>query len=286
MSSPSSNNVVPQPSALVTGSLTSAMSGMALDIQTNSTQTMTYFPKFPQEIKDMIWGFTVEPEIISIQIRRKVNEAPSKKKQKRGGAARKQFTFEYIAGAIRVDLNGEFLPLSGLRSASRESRAAYFDVRPDCIHLLENGAKIHFNPSFDILHFGNLSSIYSHMMRQRLRWPLPFLKGLHLAKKIVFDAKPDDEDYSLLAEEVIDEFFAGSYKILLSWIMKGKSYKKDADWAAAVSEEEVKLKRAMTKRKIQRSGALGRVNGGYIDVGAKILRLPLKDMEGTGSEGS
>lgn len=122
---------------------------------------MTIFVKFPQEVKDMIWAFSVEPEIISVQIRRKVNEAKPKRKQQRGQSATKQFTFKYQAGSVRVDLNGEILPISGIRQANGDSRRAYFKYRTSCIHLLKNGHKIYFNPSSDILHFGNIASIYS-----------------------------------------------------------------------------------------------------------------------------
>lgn len=119
------------------------------------------------------------------------------------------------------------------------------------------------------------------MMRQRLRKPLPFLKGLHNAKKIAFDAEPDNEGYDDLAEEIRDNFTYGCSKIQLGWITKGKLYKKDMDWITVFRKEDARLKRDMKMRKIRQSGALGRVNGGYIDVDAKILRLPLTDLEGT-----
>jgi hypothetical protein len=251
-----------------------SMSSLSLNNQptTSATTTMTIFDRFPQEVKDIIWAFSVEPEII---------ETKSKRKQLRGQSVKKPFIFKFQAGSVRVDLNGEILPISGIRQANKDSRRAYFKYRTSCIHLLKTGHKIYFNPSSDILHFGNIASIYFHMMRQRQRMPLPFLKGLHNAKKIAFDAEPDNEDYDDLAEEIKDDFNYACSKILLGWITKGKLYKKDKDWVTEVRKENAILKKDMKMRNIRLSGALGRVNGGYIDVGAKILRLPLTDMEGT-----
>jgi hypothetical protein len=248
--------------------------------------SMVPFSEFPTEIRDAIWTLAVEPEIISIKMVRKVNQTPSKIRQTPYQAALEEFTFSYDMGAVRIDFGGQVLRLCGLRGASVESRSVFFKVKHHRIHLLRRGQPIWFNPLTDVIHFGNLTRIYLHHMRQRKRVPLPFLKGLHNARKIVLDVEPDEQQLENLAKEVRDEFSVSILEIETSWFIGGESYKKDLGWDAAVREEMHHLGQEMTPRQIRLSKALRKVNGGYIDVGTKILRLSLTDMEGTGSESS
>jgi hypothetical protein len=64
-------------------------------------------------------------------------------------------------------------------------------------------------------------------------------------------------------------------RIEMGWIENETEYKKDFGWRRAKLLEENRLMGEMRPRAIRNSGALGRVNGGYISVEAKILRLPL-----------
>lgn len=112
-------------------------------------------------------------------------------------------------------------------------------------------------------------------MRQRLRRPLPFLKGLDKAKKIAFDWTPDDETYENLAEQIVEDFAFSCGEIEYDWYGKGQGYKADCDWMIAKQLEEGKLKREMKSRAIRSSKVLERVNGGYIDVNAQVFNLPL-----------
>jgi hypothetical protein len=187
----------------------------------------------------------------------------------------RQITFKYEASSVQIDLEGDIVPHNGLRGANKESRAAYFKARPFSVHLFKRGHKIWFNPATDILHFSNLSSVFSHHLRQRQRVPLPFLKGLHNAKKIAFDhANPDDETIQNLADDVMDLYRINVLKINMAWITDGKSYKFDTAWTRAVMGEENKLDGEMKNTRTYK--ALGRVNGGHINANARILHLPLK----------
>jgi hypothetical protein len=108
-----------------------------------------------------------------------------------------------------------------------------------------------------------------------LRRPLPFLSGLDKAEKIAFDPTPDRDRIEDLSEEVVEDFKMRTTRIEMGWIENGTEYKKDFGWRRAKLLEENRLMGEMRPRAIRNSGALGRVNGGYISVEAKILRLPL-----------
>jgi hypothetical protein len=207
-------------------------------------------------------------------MRRKVKESKEKSKQAPNQASPKQqMNFRYEAHAVQIDLNGNLLPLSGLRGASKESRNAYFKARSFAIHLLKQGEKIYFNPDIDVLYFGDLSCVFSHHLRQRLRWPTPFLNGLHNAKKIAFDDIPDEQRYSDLAEDVVDLFKINIITMKSAWMDVGQGYKYDEEWVAAFREEEKRL--TMEMKNIRASGALGRVNGAKMPAGVTPLRMPL-----------
>jgi hypothetical protein len=104
---------------------------------------------------------------------------------------------------------------------------------------------------------------------------MPMLTGLEHATKVVFDELPNDEWIEELSGAVIDHFRTRIEGIQQEWIDNGKKWKDDRGWKLVVREEEQKLKRKMRPDDIKRSRALGRVNGGLIDGGATILRLPL-----------
>jgi hypothetical protein len=103
---------------------------------------------------------------------------------------------------------------------------------------------MYYNPFVDILRFSDLSSIYSHHMRQRLRHKMPMLTGLEHATKVVFDELPNDEWIEELSGAVIDHFRTRIEGIQQEWIDNGKKWKDDRGWKLVVREEEQKLKRA------------------------------------------
>ncbi|PMD12082.1 hypothetical protein NA56DRAFT_713525 [Hyaloscypha hepaticicola] len=218
----------------------------------------------------------MEPEIISVEFRRRVRESPTKLLQVPGRThAGIQMRFKYTIISRRIDLNGNRIPHSTIRSVCRESRAEYSTVRSAALHIAPRGHKLYFNPYTDILYFSDLSSIYAHHMRQRYRRTMPMVKGLDQATKLAFDPVADDERMEELGEEIMRHYETRIAEIQQSWARNGQSYKLDHGWDVARNEEGDRLWEEMKFRNIRRSDALGRVNGAFQDENATILRLPL-----------
>jgi hypothetical protein len=269
---------------------------------------MTIFPDFPLEIQLMIWTeAALEPEIVrvyteyspsvlqfcgtlefwailtsisQVDIHRRVKESPAKRDQEPNHTAKSQINFDYIITCGPVDLNGNKVSHSKLRAVNKQSRATYFHVRSHEIYLHDDlERKVFFNPHVDALYFSDFTSIYSHHRRQRYRRKMPMIVGLDSATKIAFDPVPDNDRFADLSEEVVDDFEIRVKKIQQDWKDNGQAYKLDMGWKNAVLAEAEHLIEEMKPRNIKISRALGRVNGGYIDANATILRLPLTQVD-------
>lgn len=183
--------------------------------------------------------------------------------------------FKYTIISRRIDLNGNRIPHSTIRSVCRESRAEYSTVRSAALYIAPRGQKLYFNPYIDILYFSDLSSMYAHHMRQRYRRTMPMVKGLDQATKLAFDPVADDERMKELGEEIMRHYRTRIAEIQQSWARNGQSYKLDHGWDVARNEEGDRLWEEMKLRNIRRSDALRRVNSAFQDENATILRLPL-----------
>lgn len=183
--------------------------------------------------------------------------------------------FKYTMKSGRIDLGGNRLPHSTIRSVSKESRVEYFKVRSAALYIAPRGNRVYFNPYIDLLYFSDLSSMYAHHMKQRYRREMPMLKGLDQATKIAFDPVADNERMEELGEEITRHYETRIVEIQRNWTRTGQPYKLDHRWDVARNAEGDRLWKEMKLRNIRRSKALGRVNGGRMSTSATILRLPL-----------
>jgi hypothetical protein len=207
-------------------------------------------------------------------LRRRVKESYEKRQQERACGASNQMDFDYYAiTSGPIDLNGDKIPHSTIRAANKESRAAYFKVRSSELYIHKRH-KVYFNPIIDVLYFSDLSSMYSHHMRQRYRRKMPILKGLDAATKIAFDPVADSDRIEDLGDAIVDDFEEKIKVIQRRWANNGQGFKLDQGWKNARMAEGRRLLKEMRPRQIRRSQALGRVNSGY-HPNATILRLPL-----------
>jgi hypothetical protein len=117
---------------------------------------MTLFPKFPAEVRNMIWTETATiPAEIEIRIIRTIEKANSTKTIKvKGELVNAEFNYHYRAIQVRND--------TALLYTCKESKGILLQHKKltHSFRLWKTGKAIQFNGDFDKVFISNISQFY------------------------------------------------------------------------------------------------------------------------------
>ncbi|PMD48835.1 hypothetical protein L207DRAFT_575484 [Hyaloscypha variabilis F] len=264
----------------------------SLSLGNQAAPKMTLFQKFPPEVRNMVWKFSVlESEIISIEVIRHIvsEKTTGKKKKVDGDYIPRQFSIRYEAFGIPCFLDGNYITRhdgkdfsrSGQLGACKHSRSIYLQAKPNFLRLFKTGHKIWFHAKTDTICIPRRTRFNLNQLRQRQRPKMVFFTGFEHIKRVVFEEEQDEETaMEVLSDQILTDFTESILELEEDLFERhDANYSKDDGWTDAVDLEQEVL-----TTELKRAGlALTKVNGTAFSTGVseqvKVLFFPLIEQD-------